>query len=80
MPTHNWIQHVKAVYAKGNISYKQALKEASKTWKKKKASPASPSEDEVSQPPKKKRRRKRATPKLPAKAAEGKMYKRFERN
>ena len=38
MPASSWIAHVKAVYAKGKgkgMSYKDALRAAAKTWKKK---------------------------------------------
>ena len=36
MPASSWIAHVKSVYSKGNMSYKEAMKRAAKTWKKKK--------------------------------------------
>ena len=70
MPASSWIAHVKAVYAKGKskgLSYKDALRAAAKTWKKKagakksKAAPAQES-DEAPAPAPKKRRRKRARP------------------
>lgn len=75
-----WIEHVKAVYAKGKgsgMSYKAALKAAAKTWKKKgkgasKASKSKKSEaveEEAEVVVKKKRRRRRkAMPKVPDKA------------
>ena len=72
MPASSWIAHVKSVYAKGKskgMSYKDALRAAAKTWKKKsgaaakksKAAPAQES-DEAPAPAPKKRRRKRARP------------------
>ena len=71
MPASSWIAHVKAVYAKGKgkgMSYKDALRAAAKTWKKKggakksKAAPAQEASDEAPAPAPKKRRRKRARP------------------
>ena len=58
MPASSWIAHVKAVYAKGKgkgMSYKDALRAAAKTWKKKsgaaakksKAAPAQEASDEA---------------------------------
>ena len=58
MPASSWIAHVKAVYAKGKgkgLSYKDALRAAAKTWKKKsgaaakksKAAPAQEASDEA---------------------------------
>ena len=35
-----WIEHVKSVYAKGGMSYKEAMKKASTTWKKPKKTKA----------------------------------------
>jgi len=72
-----WIEHVKAVYAKGKgggMSYKAALKAAAKTWKKKgkaaskasKKSEAVEEKDEVVVK-KKRRRRRKAMPKVPDK-------------
>ena len=55
------------MYAKGGMSYKQALKAASKTWKKSgtsKSKAAAPAEEPVVES--KKKRRKRAMPKQPA--------------
>ena len=59
MPASSWIAHVKAVYAKGKgkgMSYKDALRAAAKTWKKKsgaaakksKAAPAQEASDGTS--------------------------------
>ena len=42
MPASSWIAHVKSVYSKGNMSYKEAMKRAAKTWKKKKGAAAAP--------------------------------------
>ena len=72
-----WLQHVKAVYAKGGKSYKEAMKAAAKTWKKGKA--AAPKkgrrkkkeeepDEKAEEPAKRKRKRKRA----PAKGAKTK--------
>ena len=36
MPAATWIAHVKSVYSKGGMSYKEAMKRAAKTWKSKK--------------------------------------------
>ena len=77
-----WIEHVKAVYAKGKgggMSYKAALKAAAKTWKKKgkgasKASKkseaggkAAAEEKEEGVVKKNRRRRRKAMPKVPDK-------------
>ena len=51
MPAASWIAHVKEVHKKQGGSYKDALKAASKTWKKGGAAAAAP---------KKKRRGKKA--------------------
>ena len=40
MPAATWIAHVKSVYSKGNMTYKQAMQRAAKTWKKKKSGAA----------------------------------------
>ena len=42
MPAATWIAHVKSVYSKGNMTYKEAMKRAAKTWKKKKSGAAAP--------------------------------------
>ena len=42
MPAATWIAHVKSVYAKGGMSYKEAMKRAAKTWKKSKGAKAAP--------------------------------------
>ena len=71
MPASSWIAHVKSVYSKGksNMSYKDALRAAAKTWKKSggkskpKASKSKAEEaPEESEEAPKKRRRKRARP------------------
>ena len=57
MPATSWIAHVKAVYQKNKskgMSYKDALKTAAKSWKKKKG--AAPKAAKATAP--KKRRRK----------------------
>ena len=36
MPAATWIAHVKSVYSKGGMTYKEAMKRAAKTWKTKK--------------------------------------------
>ena len=69
MPASSWIAHVKAGKGKG-MSYKDALRAAAKTWKKKSgaaakkstAAPAQEASDEAPAPAPKKRRRKRARP------------------
>ena len=69
-----WLQHVKAVHAKGSTSFKESLKRASASWKKTKAAPKAKKGKKTEEPaeeagaPKKKRRRRRAGPKLSAKA------------
>ena len=40
MPAATWIAHVKSVYSKGGMTYKQAMQRAAKTWKTKKKSGA----------------------------------------
>ena len=74
-----WLQHVKEVHSKGSTSFKESLKRASASWKKK-AKGAAPKarkgkkkaveeeEVEVEAPKKKRRRRRKAGPKVPAKA------------
>ena len=66
MPAATWIAHVKSVYSKGNMTYKQAMQRAAKTWKKKRKSKAKePEEDEEPEEEEKeapKRKRKRARP------------------
>ena len=75
MPASSWIAHVKSVYSKGSMAYKDALKAAAKTWKKNKGAAAAPaklskrkSKDEQKDNEedallvKPKRRRKRARP------------------
>ena len=42
MPAATWIAHVKSVYSKGGMTYKQAMQRAAKTWKKKKSGAAAP--------------------------------------
>ena len=42
MPAATWIAHVKSVYAKGNMTYKEAMQRAAKTWKKSKGAKAAP--------------------------------------
>ena len=42
MPAATWIAHVKSVYAKGNMTYKEAKQRAAKTWKKSKGAKAAP--------------------------------------
>ena len=42
MPAATWIAHVKSVYAKGGMTYKQAMKTAAKSWKKTKGAKAAP--------------------------------------
>ncbi len=42
MPAATWIAHVKSVYAKGGMTYKQAMQRAAKTWKKSKGAKAAP--------------------------------------
>ena len=71
MPASSWIAHVKSVYSKGGMSYKDALKAAAKTWKKKKGAAAAPAkrskhkikdDEEVEEEKGSKRLRKRARP------------------
>ena len=67
-----WIAHVKSVYAKGKakgMSYKQALKAASKTWKKSGTSKSKAPAEEAPVVESKKKRRKRAMPKHPARSS-----------
>ena len=77
MPASSWLAHVKEVHAKGSTSFKESLKRASASWKKKAKGSAPKArkgkkaveEEEVEVDPKKKRRRRRkAGPKVPAKA------------
>ena len=42
MPAATWIAHVKSVYSKGGMTYKQAMQRAAKSWKKKKSGAAAP--------------------------------------
>ena len=42
MPAATWIAHVKSVYSKGGMSYKEAMKRAAKSWKKKQGGAAAP--------------------------------------
>ena len=76
MPASSWLAHVKEVHSKGNTSFKESLKRASASWKKKakgsapkarKGKKKAVEEVEV-EAPKKKRRRRKAGSKLPAKA------------
>ena len=81
MPASTWLAHVKEVHSKGNTSFKESLKRASASWKKKaKAAPKArkgkkkaveEEEVEVEAPKKKRRRRRKAGPKVPAKAYKG---------
>ena len=77
MPAASWIAHVKQVHKKQGGSFKDALKAASKTWKKggaaaapkkkrrgKKAAAEEPAEDveeDEKAPPKRRRRKKKAS-------------------
>ena len=77
MPAATWIAHVKSVYSKGNMTYKEAMKRAAKTWKKKKGAAAAPArksrgrkkakaedadDEKTDEEQPKQRRRKRARP------------------
>ena len=81
MPASSWLAHVKEVHSKGNTSFKESLKRASTSWKKKAKGSAPKARkgkkkaveevEEVAEAgavPKKKRRRRKAGPKVPAKA------------
>ena len=66
MPATSWIAHVKAVYQKNKskgMSYKDALKTAAKSWKKKGAAPKAAA-------PKKRRRKAKADEDLDEKEPE----------
>ena len=77
MTASSWIAHVKSVYSKGGMSYKEAMKRAAKTWKKKKGAAAAPArksrgrkkakaedadDEKTDEEQPKQRRRKRARP------------------
>ena len=68
-----WLQHVKQVHASGSTSFKESLKRASASWKKKKAGKGAKAEENVStaspeapKAKKKRRKRKKAMPRIPA--------------
>ena len=63
MPAATWIAHVKSVYSKGNMTYKEAMKRAAKTWKKKKSGAAAPA--------RKSRGKRKAKTEEPEEAEEG---------
>ncbi len=80
-----WLEHVKSVHKSGNTSFKESLKRASASWKKRKAAPArkkaakkgkkkcAECEEKVStgtQASGKKKRKKKSMPKLPLKNIE----------
>ncbi len=70
MPATSWIAHVKAVYQKNKskgMSYKDALKTAAKSWKKKGSAKAAPKKGAA---PKKRRRKAKADEDLDEKEPE----------